>query len=176
MICSLCDARCCKTKVITITVFDMFRIVQRGVEVESFVELRKPDILFFDERDLLYCNVEGVEMEFLLTIKSHPCVFLKNNRCSIYEYAPLTCKSYPLNKKGDMVENPLCPFIATQLFRVKGVKYWVKEAIEKEEEEHRKIVKEWNKIRGTKKECIEFLLREAGKRRFKNIGNVIILK
>ncbi len=174
MICSLCDARCCKTRVITITAFDMYRIWKKGKKIEEFVELRRANLLNIDFDQVLICNDNGFEDYYLLTIKSHPCVFLKDNKCSIYEYAPLVCKVYPFNVIGKLMKNTMCPLITKPLFYLRGEEGF-RNFLYKENEEYKKIVEKWNKIKGSREECIDFLLKEAGKRSFKKIGNLIIL-
>jgi hypothetical protein len=54
-----------------------------------------------------------------LFFKEKPCPFLKNNLCSLYDYRPKDCASYPhLNKEGfvfrliDVIHNaPICPIV-----------------------------------------------------------------
>jgi len=59
------------------------------------------------------------DLEGDLVFKQKPCPFLKNNKCSVYEHRPETCRSYPHLEKAHMVgrgwyilENTLvCPIV-----------------------------------------------------------------
>ena len=168
MICNSCDARCCKNKLITVTIFDVLRIMEHGRKFEEFVSLEYPKIINMDERFLLRCKEKKVEMDYILALKSYPCVFLENNRCSIYEYAPTVCKVYPFNLEGKVLENADCGFRKV-FFKIRGISKEIVEKMKREEEEYASIVKEWNKIRGNKKECIEFLIKRG-----KEINNRIV--
>ena len=41
--------------------------------------------------------------EFDLTFNQHPCPFLVENRCRVYEHHPETCRSYPHLHKEEFV-------------------------------------------------------------------------
>ena len=157
MICELCNAKCCKTFVVTITAFDLFRIAEHIKDYKKYVEIRKPDILNYDERFLIECK----ECHGLLAIKSHPCAFLKNNRCSIWPFAPMACKLYPYNIEGKMVKNPVCPFHAKILFKFKKPDKEIVERAKKENELYALIVREWNKKKGKRKDVFEFMIKRA---------------
>ncbi len=164
MICELCDARCCKDRIITITIFDAIRIMKNAkIKFEDFAVFERPRLLNLDYNELIKCKENGVEQDFILTIKSHPCVFLKNNRCSIYEYAPMVCKLYPFNSEGNYIEGALCPIQSKILFKFRGVEKKIVEQFKKEEAEWRKLIKKWNLIAGTKEECKEYLIKEGMK-------------
>ena len=54
--------------------------------------LGKPLKEIFSEDELIHINHDG---KILLSMKQ-PCKFLKDNKCSIHEFRPLTCRQYPL--------------------------------------------------------------------------------
>ena len=163
MICRLCDARCCKERLITITVFDALRIEKHsGISAKEFAFLSPPRIINIDYEYLLECD-EGSR---LLAIKSYPCYFLKENRCSIYKYAPLICKLYPFSPNGNIVG--MCPLHAKVLFKLRGIERSVVERYLEEDVEYRRIVAEWNSIwksnGGDEKRCWDFIFEEGKKR------------
>ncbi len=156
MICDLCNAKCCKTFVVTITAFDLLRIAEHIKDYKKYVEIRKPDILNYDERFLIECK----ECYGLLAIKSHPCIFLKDKKCSIWPFAPMACKLYPYNIEGKMV-NAICPLHAKILFRLKKPDKFLLEKAIKEHELYALIVKEWNSKKGERKDVIDFMVKKA---------------
>jgi Fe-S-cluster containining protein len=106
MICALCDARCCKTYIITVTAMDVVRIADyTSLEPESFAEFYEGEIENQDPATVV--RYRGGKGRGVLALRSQPCIFLKNNRCSIYEVAPLTCKLYPKTITGEV--RGICP-------------------------------------------------------------------
>ncbi|HLC69154.1 MAG TPA: YkgJ family cysteine cluster protein [Candidatus Bilamarchaeaceae archaeon] len=159
--CSLCAAHCCKNYLITLTSFDVLRIMQEtGKKPGEFVQLVPARILNPDNEAILECYEGKERYEYLLTFYSHPCYFLKDNRCSIHEIAPLACRLYPYNANGKMVPRALCPTIPKLLFRLKGADIRVQQ-YEKQMEAYKKIVAKWNVRHGKKEDCLEFLLKET---------------
>jgi Fe-S-cluster containining protein len=167
--CSLCKAECCKTYTITITIFDLVRIIKtqkkqdtsqktktKKLDLDSFVFLSEPRLLSYDP-DCVFDTEDGY---FLLCLKSHPCYFLdlKTNLCKIHDSAPLSCRRYPYTIQGKPNAR-FCPFLPKLLFGLKGADIDSKELV-RELEEHKKIVAEWNKksTKKTKKKLMEFLM------------------
>ena len=173
MICSLCDARCCKERIISITIFDVIRIMEKTKkEFDEIAELRRANLLNVDYSNLLTCKDDVVEMEYLLALKSHPCIFLKNNRCSIYEFSPLVCRAYPFSENKKIGELVACPLKNKIMFSIRGIDKEIIENLKKEDKEYKKIIKKWNERKEggrTKKDCVRFLFKEAGSEQlFKN--------
>lgn len=166
--CSFCKSLCCKEKLITINIFDALRIKKNlNINIEKFASLELPRILNLDEKSLLFCKErkERFPIEYVLAIKSRPCIFLDNekNKCNIYSFSPLTCRVYPFSENGKMIKNPRCPEIPKLMFHFFGIdkkQELLKKVIE-ENKNYIKIVKKWNNIKGTKKQCIKFLEKEA---------------
>jgi len=92
----------------------------------------------------------------IIGFKSHPCYFLKDNKCTIHKFAPLSCKRYPFTIYNTLNAR-FCPFSSKILFKINGsdVK---SDPLVKELAKYKLIVKEWNKKPGKKEDCLRFLL------------------
>ena len=160
--CVLCKAECCKTYTITITLFDLARIVRstNKIKLDSFVFLHEPRLLSYDP-DNVFDTTDGYGY-YLLGLRSHPCILLnpKTNLCKIHSSAPLSCRRYPFNIQGKLTTR-FCPLLPQLLFRLKGPDIKADQLI-REIEEHKKIVKKWNKKPGTKKQLMKFIMKMAG--------------
>jgi Fe-S-cluster containining protein len=157
--CSFCRAECCKTYTITATVFDILRIASRtNNNPEDVAVLHEPRLLSYDP-DMVLDTTDGYGY-YLLGIGSHPCAYLdKQNRCSIHDSAPLSCRRFP-RTLGKNLNLRFCPLPSQLLFRIKRADIGADQVIA-ELEGHKKLVKAWNKKKGTKKECLEFLVEKA---------------
>ncbi|MBS3068449.1 YkgJ family cysteine cluster protein [Candidatus Micrarchaeota archaeon] len=159
--CRLCDAKCCKDHVITVTSFDVLRIIGKtGKKPSEFTELRTANLLNSDNDTIIECYKNKLRYEYVLALKSHPCYFLKDNLCTIHEFAPLGCRVYPHNDRGRVGARALCPTIAKLLFMIKKPDIMVGEYL-RYFNEYKRIVAKWNKKHGTKEDCLEFLLEES---------------
>jgi len=157
--CSLCSAECCKTYVVTITSFDVFRICRETKRKhQDFAVLHEPRLLGFDP-DLILNTTDGYE-RYLLGFKSHPCIFLgKDNLCKVHDSAPLSCRYYPY-RLGRKMNARFCPLLPQLLFRIKGPDIR-EDSLLKEFKAYKKIVAEWNRNPGKREDCISFLLRKT---------------
>ena len=73
--CSLCDSRCCKSYLITTTIFDIARIASHtGKDPTSFCALHEPRLLGYDP-DMVMGTSDGYG-RYMLGLRSHPCLFL----------------------------------------------------------------------------------------------------
>lgn len=171
--CSFCKAGCCNNLLITITSFDLIRIMEHsGLKPQEFVELAPPAILNFDQDTVLECYTSikdkrgkrspKVRHDFLLALKSRPCVFLNNTRCLIHPVAPLTCRSYPHLSGGKITRNALCPIASKALFHLIGSRV-PREEFQRELNRYKHLVLEWNRKHGGKRECVPFLIEESRK-------------
>lgn len=156
--CFFCLSECCKTYTISVTIFDILRIMEhtRG-SWEGFAVLHKARLLSYDPDTTLDMKDDG--WTYILGLKSHPCVFLKEDLCAIHEAAPLSCKRYPFRLDGSL-DSRFCPLPSNLLFRFKRPDIPA-EGMEKEIRLHKQIVKEWNKKPGKKADCIPFLINKA---------------
>jgi len=157
--CIFCSAECCKTYTITTTIFDILRIASKARKnPEDVCFLHEPRLLSYDP-DMVLDTSDGYGY-YLLGIRSHPCRFLDdNNRCSIHAFAPLSCKRYPYKLDGKL--NPrFCPLASQIIFRFSSSDI-PHERLVTELEAHKRLVKAWNRKKGTKEECIGFLIEKA---------------
>ena len=156
--CSSCSAECCSNYIITVTSFDVLRAADAsGKKPEEFAVLHEPRLLGFDP-DLILETSDGYG-SYLLGIKSHPCFFLKDRRCTIHEQAPLSCRYYPHTVAGTMNAR-FCPLLPSIYFRLRGPET-DKGKLMLELDAYKSIVKRWNDMKGERKDCIAFLLEKS---------------
>ena len=157
--CSLCSANCCKSYIITVTSFDILRIIEKTKRSpEEFAVLHELRTITYDP-DTVLDTTDGYG-SYLLGLKSHPCIFLgKDNLCTIHEFAPLSCRRYPYTLSNKL-NTRFCPLPSELLFRLKGPDIPIT-PLQKELELYKSVVKEWNKKPGKKDECISFLLEKT---------------
>jgi len=154
--CALCRAGCCRSYVITTTIYDIIRISEHiGGDPASFCVFHEPRLLGYDP-DMVLDTTDGYG-RYLLGIKSHPCIFLDaKGRCSIHESAPLSCGSYPFRSDGSLNAR-FCPLPSSLLFRLKGPDIGAKELL-RELDMHKEMVAIWNRRGGTREDAMGFLL------------------
>jgi Fe-S-cluster containining protein len=132
-----------------------------------FSELYPAKMLNLDESTVLECYESGYRYDYVLALKSHPCIFLgKDNRCRIHKLAPFTCRRYPVSQNGRIFERAPCNPISKLMFAVFGVHMTCKEHMT-QIERYRAIVAKWNKKHGKKEDCIDFLIAESKSNRLK---------
>jgi len=156
--CHFCRAECCKTYTITVTAFDMVRIVKHtGKKPGEFAVLHEARLLSYDPD--LVLDFSDHPRGHLLGIRSHPCTFLERDRCTIHDCAPLSCRRYPFQIDGKF--NPrFCPLPSQLFFKFRAPDIGTEQLL-RELESYKKLVKEWNKKKGTKAECLGFLMERA---------------
>ena len=161
--CDLCAARCCREYVISITSFDALRIIDAtSRQFEDFAQLAPPRILNLDNDVVLEWEETGIREEYALSLKSHPCIFLKDGKCAIHEFAPLVCACYPYNSASRIIPGARCPIISKSAFMLFGTNGNTKEYGE-QLQIYKKLVSKWNSRRGSREGCIAFLLEESKK-------------
>lgn len=128
-----------------------------GQPWKGFATLHKARLLSIDPDTTLDMEDDG--WTYILGLKSHPCVFLKEDLCTIHKSAPLSCKRYPFKLDGKL-NTRFCPLASNLIFRFNKPDITADE-MKKELDHHKKIVKEWNKKPGKKADCILFLLEKA---------------
>ncbi|MFN7991785.1 MAG: YkgJ family cysteine cluster protein [Candidatus Micrarchaeia archaeon] len=158
--CSLCPAHCCKTYTITVTAFDVLRIMgSTGRPYQDFAVLHQARLLSYDPDTTL--EMEDDNWVYILGFRSHPCIFLgKDNLCTIHSSAPMSCRRYPY-QLDDRLNARFCPLPSQIIFRLKGPDIR-KDPLVRELEAYKAIVKEWNAGPEKRSRCIPFLLRKAG--------------
>lgn len=158
--CSFCDANCCKSYTLTVTAFDILRIMEAtGRKAAEFATLHQARLLAFDPDMTL--DMEDDPWVYLLGIKSHPCMFLDKARCMVHAAAPLSCRRYPFQLDGKL-NGRFCPLASQLAFSLKGPDISAG-GMEKELALQKKLAREWNKNPGKKADCIPFLLAWARK-------------
>ncbi len=76
--CELCNAECCKDYIVTVTSFDVARIWGKtGKEFGDFAAPEPLRLLNFDNDTVLECYEKGMRYDYVLALKSRPCIFLK---------------------------------------------------------------------------------------------------
>ncbi|VVC04300.1 Putative zinc- or iron-chelating domain protein [Candidatus Bilamarchaeum dharawalense] len=156
--CIFCRADCCRTYTITITLFDLARILKKSKE-KNIIALIEPRLLSYDP-DNVFDTTDDYGY-YLLGLKSHPCVFLNTkNQCKIHKFAPLSCRRYPFNVQGKL-NTRFCPLASQILSRLNGPDIKSDQLVQ-ELSEHKELVKKWNKNPKTKKELLKFIVKVAG--------------
>jgi len=169
-LCEICNGNCCASFIITITSFDLLRIIKEtGMKPEEFAELRRLDILAYDDSQVIECEENKFKDYYLLCLKSHPCFFFDSKKgCRIHAAKPMACRIYPFNENEKFSDKSMCPFISSLLFRAsKSPKNEIME-YKKEKELYVEIVKKCNVGSKNRKSALEFLVLETEKH-FDNI-------
>ena len=160
--CSFCPAHCCKNYIITVTAFDALRVCKNtGKKAEEFCSIEPAKLLSFDPDTTL--DMKDDPFTYILAFKSHPCIFLgADNRCTIHNFAPLSCKRYPhkADKESGSINARFCPAVSRLLFSVRKPDISLDQYLP-ELEAYKKIVKEWNANPGKKDACLGFLLEKV---------------
>lgn len=162
--CSFCTATCCKDYLITVTSFDVLRIIKKtGKELHEIAALYPATILNPDNETMLECYDGRYRDEYLLALRSYPCYFLDDkNRCTIYEIAPFTCRKYPIARDKQVIKRAACPIPANILFRLCGTGITTNE-FDNQIIAYKKIVVKWNQKHGKTEDCLSFLIKESKK-------------
>lgn len=163
--CGGCGAPCCKDYLITITSFDAVRIsCNSKKEFEEFCELVPARLLNLNYDTVLECYQDGVMHEYLLALKSHPCVFLnEKNKCTIHDFAPYVCRAYPYNSAKRLIGRARCNFFQKAAFFLAGVSISPDEH-SAQLNKYVEIVTAWNKTKGKKEDCIKFIMEKSNAR------------
>lgn len=156
--CAGCGAPCCRDYLVTVTSFDASRISSNtGRKPHEFASLHPASILNLDDDTVLECYEGGLRYDFILALNSHPCIFLgEGNMCTIHGFAPYTCRTYPFNGAGKIHTRTLCGGLRLLGFRISGPSLPALE-FSRQLKEYKGVVRKWNRLRGTKEECWNFL-------------------
>lgn len=129
-------AKCClKTKML-LTSSDVERIEKLGFNQAHFV-------------------VEGKGGWLRLKNREGKCVFLKENKCSIYPWRPMGCRLYPLiyDEERGILLDPLCPH-ARDFKLSRGWIETLKSLIRRLKEERRLRIKQGSAKLGNQKKVL----------------------
>lgn len=157
--CHGCNAPCCREHAITITSFDALRISENtGLGPSDFATLLPATLLNLNEDTVLECYEGKFRYDYVLALESHPCVFLGNGGlCTIHSFAPYVCRSYPRTSSGKMLGNARCGPLRALLFALCGVSI-SRQEFSRQLGEYVVLVKRWNSMRGSREECMRFLM------------------
>ncbi|MEM4359430.1 MAG: YkgJ family cysteine cluster protein [Candidatus Bilamarchaeaceae archaeon] len=163
----LCDGNCCISFVITVISFDIARIAKAtGMKPEEFAELRRLDILSFDESQVVECKNGKYTESCLLALKSHPCCFFDNKKgCTIHISKPLACRIYPHDEAGHFGRRAFCPFLPSLFFRLSGPSKKLLEQYCEEKRLYADLVRKCNRKKMNKTDAFRFLT-SAGPHQF----------
>lgn len=157
--CKFCDGNCCISFVITATSFDILRIVEKtGLKPNEFAELRRLDLLSFEEREIVECKEGKYTESCVLALKSHPCYFFDSAiGCKIHSYKPLACRIYPNDARGGFGKRAFCPLLPSIIFRFSRAPKRLLEQYQREKESYYELVKKCNSKKLNKQNAFKFL-------------------
>lgn len=171
----VCCGNCCRQPIVPVNDSDVLRLHKgTGKKIESFVSMYAgTQVELEPDGDYVIHFAHGSRVMGLRR-KDGKCVFQDdNNRCSVYEHRPVTCRTFPLavflDAKGSIRCLSFIGDITCQ--RKTGKKRDLKEIRELarwEDAEDRKYyrkVRKWNKagLPGGKKAFLEFLFGDTAK-------------
>lgn len=90
------SVECCSKLSVPITDFDIKRIEDQGFAIGQIVEELTPLL------DLPQSDAGNIEKYYWIKRKpfTNTCTFLKDNRCSIYEFRPYACRIFPFSLRA----------------------------------------------------------------------------
>ncbi|MGB9719321.1 MAG: YkgJ family cysteine cluster protein [Candidatus Anstonellales archaeon] len=160
--CNFCNGRCCESFVITVDAFDVARIEKEtGRKAGEFAELRRLDILSYEEDAVVEARNGKYTEYYLLALKSHPCCFLVDGKCKIYSSRPLACRIYPFREDRKISKRAICPIVSKTGFLFFSPSKKLIEQYENEKKEYARIVKECNEKKLEKEEAFRFIIQRA---------------
>jgi Fe-S-cluster containining protein len=147
--CNKCG-ECCKSMDVPLTHIDIYRLLQSGTEIdiETLVTLHPA---LPDELDAVLLYGEYTTLYLTNKIADNSCIFLENNACTIYNFRPNSCRTWPFSK--DSVNRLKIDAVADKTVSVSCDKTRFKDhsktlkTIDKgidEVNEFRKLIKKWN--------------------------------
>lgn len=158
--CDICNAACCKNALITITSFDMIRIRDNiHKKPEEFCMLYEPKMIRVNWNTV----IETKQGLFVLAIKSRPCIFLKEKTCTIFSFAPLSCKIYPHNLEKNLSAFALCNGISKVIFKINNPGFPYIDKFRDEYEQYLNIVRKTSALKLDKNDIIKHLEQETEK-------------
>lgn len=148
--CNKCG-ECCKNMDVPLTHYDIQRLLQSGtlLDLETLITLH-PSL--GDELDAVKLYGEYNTLYLSNKLSDNSCIFLENNDCTVYNYRPNSCRSWPFSKNSvnklkidavaDKTVSVSCdkkPFKEHKK-TIKTIDNGIEEVIE-----YRNLVKIWNK-------------------------------
>jgi len=102
--CSACDAECCKFYTITLTAFDLFRLIEFCKRTD-FLACKPVEEVRSKRDHPFFLTKKGKPGEYFLCLKRDEkeiCFFYGGGHiCLVHPARPLVCRIYPLTQKAD---------------------------------------------------------------------------
>ncbi|MBD3320596.1 MAG: hypothetical protein GF350_05815 [Chitinivibrionales bacterium] len=107
-VCSKC-AICCSEPVVPVTESDVRRIMKHtGMEARRIVRLYSYSEACYDQDSDLWVQFSYGRRLLGLKKKQGHCIFLSPaNRCTIYDFRPLTCRTFPFQESDSNTGPPI---------------------------------------------------------------------
>jgi len=148
--CNKCG-ECCRDMDVPLTHSDIYRLLQSGTKLD-------PEILITmhpardDEFDAVLLYGEYNTLYLTNKLSDNSCLFLENNACTIYDYRPNSCRTWPFSKNSrnelliDTVANKTVDIFCdkTPFKGQKNTKKTIDSGIA-EVIESRRLIKKWNR-------------------------------
>jgi len=158
---------CCRETVVLLTDADVTRIAEgTGRAPREFVRFFGPDAVEMGSRHPLWVRFDRGRAVMALKWQGGHCMFLESdNRCSIYDHRPVTCREHPFNvtlsdtgavERISLSRVVKCPHDwdgRTSLTAIRSVVRWN----ERQSDVYEEKIKAWNRRRGAKRTRPEFL-------------------
>jgi Fe-S-cluster containining protein len=158
---------CCRETVVLLTDADVRRIADgTGKTPREFIRFFGPDVVEMGSRHPLWVRFDRGRAVMALKWQGDHCTFLApDNRCTIYEHRPVTCREHPFNvslsQNGAVERMSLsrvvkCPHEwdgRTSLNVIRSVVRWN----ERQSDVYEEKVKAWNRRRATERTRPGFL-------------------
>jgi Fe-S-cluster containining protein len=159
---------CCRDTVVLLTDADVRRIREgTGKPVEEFVHFFSVGAVEMGKRHPLWVRFSQRRATMGLKWKEGHCGFLDddNNRCTIYEHRPVTCREHPFNvtlsETGAVERLSIsrivpCPYELDGKQTLRGIKsavYWN----HRQSEVYHEKIRKWNRRREGRRTPREFL-------------------
>lgn len=149
---------CCRETVVLLTDADVVRIAEgTGKAPREFVRFFGPDTVEMGSRHPLWVRFDGGRAVMALKWQGGHCIFLdSDNRCSIYDHRPVTCREHPFNvtlsdtgavERISLSRVVKCPHDwdgRASLNAIRSVVRWN----ERQSDAYEEKVKVWNRRRG----------------------------
>ncbi|MDA0745278.1 MAG: YkgJ family cysteine cluster protein [bacterium] len=164
-----CCGNCCREPIVLVTGEDIRRIVKHtNQDPADVVDFYKPSEIAWGKKQPGWINMKKGRRIMGLRRTENGCQYLgEDERCTIYEHRPITCRRYPFNveldEEGDIQllsisDSVECPYELdgeNSLKQIRALCDWE----EKEETPYNECVEAWNKKKkpGGRKKFLKFL-------------------
>lgn len=149
--CNKCG-ECCRDMDIPLSHYDIIRIIKSGtgIDTETFITLypakenESDSVLLYEAFYTLYLSNKTSD---------NSCIFLKENICTIYNYRPNSCRTWPFSKNSLLrlsIDSEAKKLVSSSCDKNRFKEHSnISNLIDNgviEVSEYRKLIKKWNKI------------------------------